>query len=474
MKYDVVIGLEVHCELKTKTKVFSKGVNTYTTNPNINVNELDIGLPGVMPVLSMEAAEKAIKTALIFHATIPNEFLFDRKNYYYADLPKGFQITQKTKPIGWGGYLEIYENDTFKKIDLTELHLEEDTASLIHGENETFIDYNRSGIPLIEIVSEPCMTSADEAILYLETLRSALIYGDISEAKMERGEMRCDLNISLKPKGTTELGSKVEIKNINSFTNVRDAIAFETDRQSDLLDRGEPVLMETRKFDDVNRVTSRMRTKVEAIDYKYFIEPNILPLRIDQQWVEKIEKTIPVLENVRLSKYINEYKLSKKDATTLTKTKELSDYYDECVSIGGDPIMVANMMNTKLLEHLNNSGESIQTIYVRPNMLVSLIKAVANNQISNNQAKEVLGEALSLKKDPNQIIKEKNLSQISNEEEIVKLVMEVIQNNMEFAKTYSVNPDKVLAFLTGQVMKLSAGRVNPGLARKILEEELKK
>lgn len=474
MKYDVVIGLEVHSELKTKTKVFSKGINTYTTNPNINVNELDIGLPGVMPVLSLEAAEKAIKAALLFNAKLPNEFLFDRKNYYYADLPKGFQITQKTKPIGWGGYLEIYENDTFKKIYLTELHLEEDTASLIHGENETFIDYNRSGIPLIEIVSEPCMTSADEAILYLETLRSALIYAEISEAKMERGEMRCDLNISLKPKGATELGSKVEIKNINSFTNVRDAITYEINRQTELLDRGEPVLMETRKFDDVNRVTSRMRTKVEAIDYKYFIEPNLLPLRIDLEWVKNIEKTIPILENIRLSRYMNEYKLSKKDATTLTKTKELSDYYDECVAIGGDPIMVANMINTKLLEYLNNSGEAISNIYVRPNMLVSLIKAVVNNQISSNQAKDVLMEALANKKEPNQIISEKNLSQISNEDEIVKMVKEVLNNNMEFAQTYPQNPDKVLAFLTGQVMKLSAGRVNPGLARNILEKELKK
>ena len=297
--YKVIIGLEVHCELKTNSKNFSSAKNTYTNLPNINVMPVDLGLPGILPVVNKEACKKALKTAMALNCTTPDEIIFDRKNYYYPDLPKGYQITQVTKPFGRNGHVSFLVNGVEKTVDIHQLHLEEDTASLEHCTNYSLIDYNRSGIPLMEIVTEPCIYSADEAVRFLETLRNIFLYCEVSEAKSDKGQMRCDVNISLMKDTDTEFGTKVEMKNINAFTSVKAAIEYEIKRQTEILERGEKVIQETRRIDEDGKTYS-MREKVDAVDYKYYIEPNLAPVKITDEMKQEVKKEIPELEYSRV------------------------------------------------------------------------------------------------------------------------------------------------------------------------------
>ena len=346
MEYDVTIGLEVHCEVKSNTKMFSPSLNEYNEESNANITEIDLAFPGVLPQVNFGAVKKSLMMALALNCKTPKYMYFDRKNYYYPDLPKGYQITQSHDPVGVDGYLDMYVGEEVKRVLIHDIHLEEDTASLDHYSSYSLIDYNRAGIPLLETVTEPCLHSADEALAFLDALRKIFIYCGISEARTDKGQMRCDVNISLAPKDSKTLGTKVEMKNINSFVNVRSAIEYEIKRQTEALDKGETILQETRRYDDTECKTYRMRSKVDGVDYKYFIEPNIPPFRIDDSLVEEIRKTIPMLQFERINKYINEYGISKYDATVLVKEKEMSEYFDRLVSLNVDPKIAANWLTT--------------------------------------------------------------------------------------------------------------------------------
>ena len=373
--YKVVIGLEVHCELETKSKNFSGAPNTFTEAVNTNVATVDLGLPGVLPVPNKEAVRKALLTAMALHCTNPDEVIFDRKNYYYADLPKGFQITQVTKPMGINGYLDIMVEGRMKRVDIHQLHLEEDTASLEHYPKYSLIDYNRSGIPLIEIVTEPCIESADEAVTFLEDLRDVFLFLGVSEAKSNYGQMRCDVNISLMEEGANELGTKVEMKNINAFNNVRLAIEYEIKRQSELLSRGERIVQETRRIGEDGKTYS-MREKVDAVDYRYFIEPNIPSTPLTDDYLYELRRSLPELKLDRYLKYVEKYGMSEYDATVLSKERSVSDYFEEVIDAGSDVSLTVNFVTTSILSTLNKLEISIDELFITPSMLSGVVNYV--------------------------------------------------------------------------------------------------
>jgi aspartyl-tRNA(Asn)/glutamyl-tRNA(Gln) amidotransferase subunit B len=472
--YKVVIGLEVHCELKTNSKNFSGAKNIYSEIPNSHVSVVDLGFPGTLPVVNKEAVKKALKVALALNCEIPDEVIFDRKNYFYPDLPKGYQITQAKKPMGRNGYLMINVNDIDKKIGIRQLHLEEDTASLDHYGTYSLIDYNRSGVPLIEIVTEPCMNSAAEALAFLESLRSIFLYCDVSEAKSDKGQMRCDVNISLMKEDAKEFGTKVELKNINSFTNVKDAIEYEIKRQSEILDQGGKILQETRRFDDQDMKTYSMRSKVDAIDYKYYVEPNIPPVKISKEYLEEIKKEIPPLQYERINTYMNEYGLSRYDATVLVREKAIAEYFEATIREGADPKLASNWITAIILGHLNKFELSINDIFITPKMLTNLIKMVNDKTISIKQGKEVLYKALDEKKDPTVIVKESGMKQIIDVDAIKNWVMEVLDEMPEAITQYKNGKTNIIDYLVGQVMKKSRGQANPAMTMSMLKEEIEK
>lgn len=471
--YKLVVGLEVHAELKTKSKVFSSSSNSYDIEPNINVSPLDLALPGTLPVLNKEALNKALKCAIALNCSLPDKIIFDRKNYFYPDLPKGYQITQATKPVGLDGYLEITVGEERKKVYLHDIHLEEDTASLDHFGDYSLIDYNRAGIPLIEIVTTPCMHSVDEVITFLEALRSVLVYCDISEAKTDKGQMRCDVNISLQDEGGKQLTSKVEIKNINSFNNVKDAIIYEMKRQSEAYERGEEVIQETRRFDDDKRKTFAMRSKVDAVDYKYYVEPNLPPFKIEESLVQDLKESIPILQFERIEKYMNEYGLSRYDSKVLVKDKEVSDYFEEVISHGTDYKLAANWVNGVILGHMNKFSLTIGEIYVKPVHISDLIDRVSKGSISIKQAKEVLYASLSQEKEPSDIIAEENIMQLSDDDGLEAIIVKVVEVNKHLIDDYR-NGKNVLDYFVGQVMKETRGRANPALAVEMIKKEFEK
>lgn len=471
--YKVVIGLEVHCELKTVSKNFSGSRNEYSSLPNSNVATVDLGFPGVLPVANKEAVKKALKMALALNCETPDVITFDRKNYFYPDLPKGYQITQMHKPVGINGYVMINVDGEDKKVLIHDTHLEEDTASLDHFGNYSLIDYNRSGIPLLETVTEPCLHSAKEAIAFLETLRSMFLYCDTSEARSDKGQMRCDVNISLMKEDATELGTKVEMKNINSFNNVKEAIEYEIKRQTEVLESGGKVIQETRRYDDEDKKTYSMRQKVDAIDYKYFVEPNIPPVKVTSEWLEEIRNEIPMLQYERINLYMNEYGISRKDATTLVKEKKIAEYYEQGIKEGGDPRTLANWIVSIIMGHLNKFEIGIDKIYLTPKMLTELIKVLNAGKISIKQAKEVLYKALEEEKDPVKLVDELGISQIGDDDEIRKIALEVIDENSHLIADYKAGK-KVFDYFVGQVMKKTKGRANPATTAKILREELDK
>ena len=471
--YKTVIGLEVHCELKSNSKNFSSARNSYSTIPNSNVSVVDLGMPGILPVVNKEAVRNSIKMALAMNCDVPEYLTFERKNYFYPDLPKGYQITQFKHPIGTNGYVMINVNGEDKKVLIHDTHLEEDTASLDHYNTYSLIDYNRCGVPLLETVTEPCLNSADEAIAFLETLRSMFLYTDTSYARSDRGQIRCDVNVSLMKEGDTELGTKVEMKNINSFSSVREAIICEVARQTEILDNGGKVLQETRRYDENENTTYMMRSKEDAIDYKYFTDPNLPPVKISREWVEEIRKEIPRLQYERSLVYINDYAISRKDAYTIVREKEISDYYEECISLGGDPILVCNWLTGSVIGNMNKLGITIQEMTLTPKMLVELIKLINDGKISGKQGKEVLEKSLETGKEPGQLVSEMGLSQIVDETEIRNIVLEVINDNLNLVDDYKAGK-RVFDYFIGQIMKKTRGRANPVITSRILKEELDK
>lgn len=473
-KYEVTIGLEVHCEVKTNTKMFSPSPNNYNETPNENISEVDMGFPGILPIANMEAVKKSIMMAMALNCKLPKYMYFDRKNYYYPDLPKGYQITQATEPVGVNGYINVYVNDEVKKIDIHDIHLEEDTASLDHYETYSLIDYNRSGIPLLETVTEPCIHSADEALAFLDSLRRIFLYTGISEARTDRGQMRCDVNISLAPKNSEKLGTKVEMKNINSFSNVKDAILYEIKRQSEILDEGGTIIMETRRYDDTTCKTYRMREKVEGVDYKYYVEPNIPPYKITDELINELREKLPMLQFDRIQKYMKDYELSLYDASILTKNIETALYFEEVISKGIDPKMAANWINTRILGHVNKEEISINDCTFTTDDLVELITYINKGTISSKQAKDVFYKCLDENKKPSVVIKENNMEQITNTDEILSVIKEVINENMELALSYDPERGRTIDFFVGQIMKKTRGKANPKAAMDLIKEELMK
>lgn len=468
--YKVIIGLEVHCELKTNSKNFSSAKNTYTNLPNINVMPVDLGLPGILPVVNKEACKKALKTAMALNCTTPDEIIFDRKNYYYPDLPKGYQITQVTKPFGRNGHVSFLVNGVEKTVDIHQLHLEEDTASLEHCTNYSLIDYNRSGIPLMEIVTEPCIYSADEAVRFLETLRNIFLYCEVSEAKSDKGQMRCDVNISLMKDTDTEFGTKVEMKNINAFTSVKAAIEYEIKRQTEILERGEKVIQETRRIDEDGKTYS-MREKVDAVDYKYYIEPNLAPVKITDEMKQEVKKEIPELEYSRVKRYI-ELGISISDAETLARDKFISNYFDELIENTTDLFTATNWMTIIILGSLNKLNIDIKDLFITPKMLGSLVDKVSNKELSSQLAKKILYEAMEKNIDPIEIIEKSNIKQISNEDELISIIKDILNENKEQVNEYLNGNEKVANFLVGKVMQKTNKQANPGTSLKLIKEEL--
>ena len=482
-KYKVLIGLEMHCEIsKTNTKVFSSARNSYDDTPNTNIRPVDMAFPGTLPVVNKEAVRKALMASIILNCKQPEYIYFERKNYYYPDLPKGFQITQETKPAPVGIYGELtYEvGEETKTIRVNNIHLEEDAASSTHHEDTTTINYNRAGVPLLELVTEPDFHSAEEAVSFLETMRSIYQYANISEADSKKGQIRCDVNVSimdasLDEKDPKNWGTKIEIKNVNSFGGVRDAINYEIKRQIELKEDGKYDEMEqqTRRFDEESGTTIYMRSKVDAIDYKYFVEPNIPKFKLDKKWLEEIKATIPPLATERRDKYINELGVSPRDAKIIVKETPLADYFEETVSLGANPQSAANWINSIILGHLNKMEKTIEELFLTPKMLKGLIDLVESSKISGKQAKEVLTKSLEEEKDPVKLVSELGMSQITDEGELTKIIKEVIEENPTQLESYKKNP-KLFDYFVGQVMKKTRGKANPALSAKILKQELDK
>ena len=483
--YLVMIGLEMHCEIsETKSKVFSSAKNSYEGLPNSNIRPLDMGFPGTLPVVNKEAVKKALMASMILNCKQPEYMYFERKNYYYPDMPKNFQITQETKPIPVGIYGELeYELNGEKKIAIIDnIHLEEDSAASEHLETVTHIDYNRACVPLLELVTPPCFHSADEAVAFLETMRSIYQYAGISEADSKKGQTRCDVNVSIMDKNLDSTdpknwGTKVEMKNVNTFSGVRDCINYEIERQIEAKENGnydEVVVQETRRWDDETGTTIRMRDKVDAIDYKYFVEPNIPKYKITKEWLEEIRASIPKLANERKEKYINEYGISNYDATILVKEKQVADYYEETIKLGVNPKSSSNWITSVILGHLNKFELNINDIFLTPKMLVDLIKLIDDGTISSKQAKEVLFEALTENKEPTKIVEEKGMKQIGDTDTINKMIQEVLEEQPDSIEQYKNGRTNIVDFLVGQVMKKTRGQANPAMTRSMMIEEIEK
>ena len=470
--YKATIGLEIHCEFESNSKVFSPAVNGYTDEPNSLIAYQDLGFPGILPILNKKSIEQALKVSMALNCKTPDEIIFDRKNYYYPDLPKGYQITQYTKPVGVNRYIDIELKDGIKRVTIQDIHLEEDTASLDHYDSYSLIDYNRAGVTLAEMVTVPCRHSKEEALKLLETYRSLIVYWGVSEARSDRGQMRCDVNISLSK--TDELGCKVEIKNINSFYNVGRAIDFEIQRQIEILNAGGTIEQETRRFDDETGETFRMRSKVDAIDYKFFIEPNIPSTPVTDEWLEEIRKTIPMLQLQRKQKYMDEYDLSAYDSEVLVKVKENSDFFQNCVDLGAEPKKACNWVTGMLMGYLNEKELKIEQVPVKPVMIKELIDLIDNKTISSKQAKEVFSDMIESGKMPSVIIKEKGMMQITDDSAIKDVIMEVLKENDAQAREYNPEKTRMIDFFVGQVMKKTRGKANPAKTMEMLREELLK
>lgn len=474
MAYKAVIGLEFHCEMKSNTKVFSNARNSFSKVANENVAPVDMAFPGTLPVVNKTCVKKALMMSMILNCKQPEYMEFDRKNYYYPDLPKGYQLTQFFNPVGVDGKIEVDVNGTKKEVLIHDIHLEEDAASLDHYYNTSTIDYNRAGVPLLELVTEPCLHSADEALAFLEHVKSIYEYTDISECDTKKGQIRADVNVSIMDEDATEFGTKVEVKNVNSFDAIRKTINYEIKRQSELKDAGryDEVVQETRRWDDESGTTIHMRSKADAIDYKYFTEPNIPKFRITKELLDEVRSKIPVLAHERKEKYINEYGLSEYDAGVLTKDKKISDYFEECVSLKCDPKSACNWITTRVLGELNKSEENnIDDLYIRPNMIVELVTLVNDKKISSDQAKKVFTKMLEENLTPKEIVKKYDMEVIADAGLIESLVDEVISENAKAIEDYHNGRTNMLDYLVGQVMKKSKGKANPVEAKaKMLEK----
>ena len=475
MQFEPVIGLEVHAQLKTKTKIFCGCSTRFGDSPNANTCPVCTGMPGVLPVLNKQVVSFAIKAAIATHCTINRESRFDRKNYFYPDLPKGYQISQYALPIAEHGYLEIETDDAdIKKIGITRIHMEEDAGKLIHDPSRarSMVDLNRTGVPLIEIVSEPDIRTAGQAGAYLRKLHAILKYIDVCDGNMEQGSFRCDANISLRPVGQKKFGIRAELKNLNSFKHVEKAIRYEIERQTYVLEEGKPVIQETRLWDPARHKTTSMRGKEEAHDYRYFPDPDLVPLIVDEQWIKDVETQMPELPDEKQARFIRQYALSDYDAGVLTASIELADFFEQTAAPLKDKKQAANWIMTTLLGMLNQRAIPVWQSPVTAESLSTLLKLMEDGKINANAAKTVFDEMADTGHDPQTIVKEKNLEQMSDSGELETLVAQVIEQHPDEAAAYRDGKTKLFSFFMGQIMKKTRGKADPKVVTPLLKLKL--
>lgn len=473
-KYETVIGLEVHVELHTNSKIFCGCSTAFGAPPNTHTCPICLGHPGVLPVLNRQAVEYAMKAAMALNCTIGDVSKFDRKNYFYPDSPKAYQISQYDQPIGLNGWIDIEVDGKTKRIGITRLHLEEDAGKLTHvdGGYASLVDFNRVGTPLVEIVSEPEISTPEEAKAYLEKMRAIMQYCDVSDVKMEEGSLRCDANISLRPWGQKELGTKAELKNMNSFRGVQRGLEYEQFRQAETLDEGGVIVQETRRWDEAQAKTFSMRGKEQAHDYRYFPDPDLVSVHISEEWKESVRATIPELPDARKARYASEYGLPDYDAAVITSSKLLADFFEDSLNYTKDAKSVSNWIMGDLLGYLNSGNLELSDVKISGQGLGEMIGLIEKGTISSKIAKTVFKEMLESGKLPAQIVEEKGLVQISDEGAIKSIVEQVVANNPQSVEDYKAGKQKAIGFLVGQVMKESKGKANPALANKLLVEVL--
>lgn len=474
LKYEPVIGLEVHVQLKTRSKLFCSCRQEFGAIPNQNTCPVCLGLPGTLPVLNEVAFQLGARTGLALDCKISGLLKFDRKNYFYPDLPKGYQISQFDNPVAYGGQLKIDVEGGYKIIGITRGHLEEDAGKLLHeGSDGSVVDFNRAGIPLLEIVSEPDLRNPDEAHAYLTALKAILRYVGVSDCDMEKGSLRCDANVSIRPVGREKFGTKVEIKNLNSFSNVRKALIFEIERQTEALDNGETINQETRLWNEAKGMTATMRSKEDAHDYRYFPEPDLVPFTVEKEWVEAIRVTLPELPRAKKERLVRDFGLSDYDAGVLTQEQEIADYFENVLKAGVSAKLASNWLTTELLGRLNVAGLTFENSPISAASLASLIGLIEKGTISGKIAKDVFDEMMASGKDPSVIVQEKGWVQVSDESAIAAAVDLVIAANPKPAEDFRSGKDAALKFMVGMVMKEMRGKGNPAVVNKILMEKLR-
>ncbi|MDD2619347.1 MAG: Asp-tRNA(Asn)/Glu-tRNA(Gln) amidotransferase subunit GatB [Syntrophomonadaceae bacterium] len=476
-EFETVIGLEVHAELKTATKAFCSCTTTFGAEPNTQVCPVCSGFPGMLPVLNRKMVELAIRTGIALNSEIPEICKFDRKNYFYPDLPKAYQISQYDLPICQGGFLDIDVDGEQKRIGITRAHLEEDAGKLVHQGDITttpfsLVDLNRSGVPLLEIVSEPEMRSAREARAYMEKLRSILLFAGVSDCKMQEGSLRCDANVSVRPVGQKEFGTRTETKNLNSFRSLERAIEYEVRRQIEAIEDGEKIVQETRTWDEEKQQTRSMRSKEEAHDYRYFPEPDLSPLKISREWIAAIASNMPELPVQARRRLVEEYALPEYDAAIITLSPDYLEFFDQCISIYNDAKIVSNWMMSELNRLLNQNNMEISDCRLKPADLAQLLKLIDDGSISGKMAKTVFEEMFKSGKKPELIIKEKGMALISDEATLISLIDGIIRNNTKVMEDYRNGKEKAFGFFVGQIMKVSKGQANPAVVNKLLKERL--
>lgn len=474
MNFETIVGIEIHVEMKTKSKMFSLAPIKFGLTPNTEVVPMDMAFPGTMPRVNKEAVRNAIRVSHALHMSIDQEIWFDRKNYFYSDLPKGYQITQQARPIGSEGYLEIEMDGKKKKIAVERLHMEEDTCMQHHFSDYTLVDYNRAGVPLIEIVSKPDIRSGEEARKYVEKIREIVTFSNVSDGKMENGSLRCDVNVSIRPYGSDKFGTKVEVKNLNSIANVEKAIDFETKRQSELLLLGKEVEQETRRFDEAKKETVLMRKKTDAADYKYFTEPNIPPITLSDEFIKNAIDTCPELYDQKIERFERDYALNDVDTKIILSSKEFSQYYDEAAKFTKLYQPLANFMISEVNGYLNKENKTINEFDVKPEFISELVELLQSKKINSKQGKDIFAKLVKENKSPLILQKEMGATLINDEAEIIKLIEEVLVQNPTLRDDFKAGKTRAQGFVMGQVMKKTGGKVNPAIANKLIVQELNK
>jgi len=480
MKYEAVIGLEIHAQLLTDSKIFCGCSTKFGAAPNTNICPVCTGQPGVLPVLNIKVVEFAIKTGLALKGNVAKRSIFARKNYFYPDLPKNYQISQYELPLVSGGHMDITVDGKVKRIGITRVHLEEDAGKLVHkgaaglkGSTGSLVDFNRTGVPLMEIVTEPDIRSPEEAKVFMQDLRNLLVYLGVCDGNMEEGSLRCDANVSLRPAGQKELGTKAEVKNMNSFKSVQKALEAEIKRQTDMLESGERIVQETRLFDDTIGMTTPMRSKEEAHDYRYFPEPDLVPVEPERKWVDEIAKTITELPGAKKSRLMKDHGLPELDASVLINDKELADFFEECLKLYKNAKNLSNWMIGDLTAYLKAKKIGIKDINITSAQFVEMLNLIDKGTISRNSAKGIMVGMLDKGKSVNDIVAESGATQISDEAELINLIADVIKNNPRSVTDYKGGKEPALFFLMGQVMKATKGRANPEALKTLLVKELK-